>query len=72
MRFIWIVIGLLALVAGSQAAELAPGVRGVATRAPSGMKIDGDLSEWKDAFSTPVEYFNAELKNRAGQFFYVG
>jgi len=71
MRFIWIVIGLLALVAGSQAAELAPGVRGVATRAPSGMKIDGDLSEWKDAFSTPVEYFNADLKNRAGQFFYM-
>jgi len=51
--------------------ELQPGVRGVATRAPREMKIDGDLSEFKDAFCTPVEYFNSDLKNRAGQFFYM-
>lgn len=50
---------------------LAKGVRGIATRAPQGMKIDGDLSEFKDAFATPVEYFNADLKNRAAQFFYM-
>src|SRR5437016_4444076 len=52
-------------------AELAAGVRGIATRARKGMKIDGDLSEFKDAFATPVEYFNADLKNRAAQFFYM-
>jgi hypothetical protein len=34
-------------------------------------RIDGDLSEFKDAFCTPVEYHNADLKNRAGQFFYM-
>ncbi|HZQ45438.1 MAG TPA: sugar-binding protein [Verrucomicrobiae bacterium] len=50
---------------------LAPGVRGVATRAPANMKMDGDLSYFKDAFCTPVEYFNADLKNRAGQFFFM-
>lgn len=51
--------------------KLAPGVRGVATRAPEGMKIDGDLSEFKNAFATPVEYFHADLKNRAAQFLYM-
>jgi hypothetical protein len=50
---------------------LAPGVRGLATRAPKGMKIDGDLSEFKGAFCTPIEYFNANLRNRAAQFFYM-
>jgi hypothetical protein len=53
------------------AAELKPGVRGVATRAPSGMKIDGDLAEFKDAFCTPVGYFMPDVKNRAAQFFYM-
>jgi hypothetical protein len=55
----------------AQSSKLAPGVRGVATRDPQGMKIDGDLSEFKDAFATPVEYFHADLKNRAAQFFYM-
>jgi hypothetical protein len=55
----------------AQAKPLADGVRGVATRAPAGMKIDGDLAEFKDAFCTPVEYFHADLKNRAAQFFYM-
>jgi len=41
-------------------AGLAPGVRGLATRAPGEMKIDGDLSEFKEAFCTPVEYFSFE------------
>jgi hypothetical protein len=52
---------------------LAVGVRGLATRAKE-MKIDGDLSEFKDAFCTPIEYFSFEsntLKNRAAQFFYM-
>lgn len=50
---------------------LEPGVRGLATRAPEGMKIDGDLSEFRGAFCTPVEYFSGDLKNRAAQFFYL-
>ena len=71
---------LLCLVAcvvfRSAAAELAEGVRGVATRAPQGIKIDGDLSEFKDAFSTPLEYFQTDsadlgLRDRAAQFFYM-
>jgi len=49
---------------------LALGVRGVATRAPA-MKIDGDLAEFKGAFCTPVEYFHANVRNRAAQFFYM-
>src|SRR5258706_11098663 len=53
------------------AGPLQPRVRGLATRAPKDMKIDGDLSEFKDAFCTPVEYFNADLRNRAAQFFYM-
>src|SRR5207244_2418546 len=54
--------------------ELAPGVRGLATRAPNTMKIDGDLSEFKSAFCTPLEYFSLDPKtlgNRAAQFFYL-
>src|SRR5262245_40320201 len=55
----------------ARADALAPRVRGVATRAPAGMKIDGDLSEFKNAFATPVEYFHTDLENRAAQFFYM-
>lgn len=43
----------------------------MATRAPEGMKIDGDLSEFEGSFSTPVEYFHNDLRNRAAQFFYM-
>ncbi len=50
---------------------LAPGVRGVATRAPANMKIDGDLAEFSGAFGTPLEYFNPKLHERAAQFFYM-
>src|SRR5437868_4109813 len=55
----------------ASSSRLAPGIRGVATRAPKNMKIDGDLSEFKGAFCTPLEYFNVDLKNRAAQFFYM-
>ncbi len=51
--------------------ELQPGVRGVATRAPKNMKIDGNLEEFANAFCTPVEYFHADQKNRPAQFFYM-
>ena len=56
---------------GGQANGLAAGVRGLATRAPVGMKIDGNLAEFEDAFAKPVEYFRGDLKNRAAQFFYM-
>ncbi|MBI3839685.1 MAG: hypothetical protein HY288_17325 [Planctomycetia bacterium] len=55
----------------SSAAELADGVRGLATRAPGPMKIDGNLEEFKNAFTTPVGYFDLNLANRAGQFVYM-
>src|SRR5437667_3030772 len=69
-------LALLLALAGAasaraQAGPLAPNVRGVATRAPKSMKIDGDLSEFKGAFCTPIEYFNENLHNRAAQFFYM-
>ena len=80
-----VVLPVMALIllplTSAHAGALAEGVRGVATRAPQGMKIDGDLSEFKDAFSTPVEYFqpdnknpkdaNPGLRDRAAQFFYM-
>ena len=55
----------------SAAEDLKPGVRGLATRAPADMKIDGDLSEFKGAFCTPVNYFHPQAGERAGQFFYM-
>jgi hypothetical protein len=64
------VLSLIAVTAIS-AAELSPGVRGVAPRAPQAVKIDGDLAEFKDAFCTPVGYFEQDLENRAAQFFYM-
>ncbi|MGD9855417.1 MAG: sugar-binding protein [Planctomycetaceae bacterium] len=53
------------------AGELAPGVRGIATRAPGKVTIDGNLEEFASAFATPLEYFHRDLKNRAAQFFYM-
>lgn len=74
-RIAWALAGMfipLATLAPTRAEEpLAPGVRGLATRAPADMKIDGDLAEFSQAFCTPVEYFHADLKNRAAQFFYM-
>jgi hypothetical protein len=68
---------LAALAAFSALAQdLKPGVRGLATRAPADMKIDGNLVEFDAAFCTPVNYFfqsdkQALLKDRAAQFFYM-
>jgi hypothetical protein len=70
----WLTLFVLALPAPAQTGLLAPGVRGLATRAPNRMKIDGDLAEFKSAFCTPVEYFSFDpktLRNRAAQFFYL-
>jgi hypothetical protein len=33
--------------------------------------IDGNLTEFADAFCTPVEYFHKDSRNRAAQFFYM-
>src|SRR6266536_1721389 len=70
----WLTTFVFVLPASAQTGELAPGVRGLATPAPHNMKIDGDLSEFKSAFCTPVEYFSFDpktLRNRAAQFFYL-
>ncbi|MEE3371151.1 MAG: hypothetical protein VX346_17595, partial [Planctomycetota bacterium] len=61
----------LLLVANSVFAQLAPGVRGVAPRAPQKMVIDGNLSEFQQAFCTPINYFHPDQKNRPAQFFYL-
>lgn len=50
---------------------LAPGVRGLVTRAVGQMTIDGKLDEWSEAFCTPVGYSHPDLENRAAQFFYL-
>jgi hypothetical protein len=69
------VIGLstlcLVLEASAIAQELKPGVRGLATRAPAEMKIDGDLSEFRGSFCTPVNYTHPQVGERAAQFFYM-
>ncbi|MBI2825297.1 MAG: hypothetical protein HYX69_11485 [Planctomycetia bacterium] len=62
---------LVAATARGEESGLQPGIRGVATRAPANMKIDGNLEEFRGAFCTPVGYFEADIKNRAGQFFYM-
>ena len=62
---------VLVPAASALSQELASGVRGVATRAPDTVAIDGDLSEFKDAFCTPINYFHPDWKNRAAQFFYM-
>src|SRR5262245_65211580 len=62
---------LFALATTSLAQDLKPGVRGLATRAPANMKIDGDLAEFRGAFCTPVNYFHPQPNERAAQFFYM-
>jgi hypothetical protein len=54
---------------GGEALEA--GVRGVATRAPAGVKVGGVLSEFRGAFCTPLGYFHPDVRNRAAQFFYI-
>jgi hypothetical protein len=72
LRPLCVCFGLAFLWAAAFGAdELQPGVRGVATRAPENMKIDGDLSEFRGAFCTPVNYFHPQPLERAAQFFYM-
>jgi hypothetical protein len=65
------ITGLLLLSSSLCAEELQPGVRGLATRAPANMKIDGDLGEFAGSFCTPVNYFHPQVRERAAQFFYM-
>jgi cellulose/xylan binding protein with CBM9 domain len=77
LQSIFLTAGLVRLVLCTMciAEELKTGVRGLATRAPADMKIDGDLSEFAGAFCTPVNYFQLQkpdlLKDRPAQFFYM-
>jgi hypothetical protein len=64
-------LSLVAVCSVSLADELSPGVRGVATRAPEGIQIDGNLQEFAEAFCTPVSYFEPDVANRAAQFLYM-
>ena len=69
-------ISMLALVSFAAStlfadSPLASGVRGIATRAPDKVLIDGDLREFAGAFSTPINYFHSDEKNRPAQFFYM-
>ncbi len=58
--------------ADDKAPPLAPGVRGLVTRAPaSGIKVDGKLAEWGTAFCTPVHYNHVRVDERAAQFYYA-
>lgn len=51
---------------------LAPGVRGLVTRAPGGgIQVDGKLAEWGRAFCTPVHYNHPQIDDRAAQFSYA-
>ncbi len=65
------IAALASLATSTVAAELKSGVRGLATRAPKEMKLDGNLDKYQGAYCTPVGYFENDLKNRAGQFFYM-
>ena len=64
-------LGILSGFTYAQADQLAKGVRGVATRAPDKVVIDGDLSEFENAFCTPINYFHPNKSNRPAQFFYM-
>ena len=61
---------LLASPFATPAADVPPiarGVRGLATRAPGSVAVDGKLTEWADAFVTPVHYAHANPDDRAAQ-----
>jgi len=81
--FVLLMVSSFPVLTGSpsiRADELKPGVRGLATRAPADVKIDGNLSDFRGAFCTPVNYFFFQkpeankpdpLKERPAQFFYM-
>jgi hypothetical protein len=66
-----VVLGMAPTFGEDTPVPLAPGVRGLATRATGKVRIDGELNEWTEAFCTPVHYSHRDLSNRAAQFFYM-
>ena len=58
------------LASAAEEVPLAPGVRGLVTRAAGGVVVDGELDEWGTAFCTPVHYSHATLGERAAQVYY--
>ncbi len=73
-RFVILVSAFLPLLAlPGRAADtgLARGVRGLVTRAPGKVTMDGRLDEWAEAFCTPVHYNHSQVADRAAQFFYL-
>jgi hypothetical protein len=71
------VLAVLVLILGpgtsraQEPAPLAKGVRGLVTHAVGKVVIDGKLTEWSEAFCTPVSYNHKDPENRAAQFFYL-
>jgi hypothetical protein len=64
-------MGLVGPASGDETpVALAPGVRGLVTKAPVKVVMDGSLREWSEAFCTPVHYGHRDPENRAGQFYY--
>ena len=66
-----VMMGLLCIISNGWAQPVEPGVRAVVTRATASVTVDGNLAEFADAVCTPIEYFNADSKNRPAQFFYL-
>jgi hypothetical protein len=66
-----LIVGAMLSRPATAAEALKPGVRGLATRAPREMKIDGNLEEFAGSFCTPVNYFHPQVGERAAQFFYM-
>lgn len=70
-------LSVLVLATGSMAraeegpTPLAPGVRGLVTRSPGKVLLDGSLREWSEAYCTPVGYAHVRPLERAAQFFYM-
>jgi hypothetical protein len=67
----FVFLPLLALPSRAADTGLARGVRGLVTRAPGKVTMDGRLDEWTDAFCTPVHYNHSQFADRAAQFFYM-
>jgi hypothetical protein len=72
---VFLVVWAGAAVEGTRGDEpptkLEPGVRGLVTRSPGPVTLDGSLREWSEAFCTPVHYNHARFTERAAQFFYM-
>jgi hypothetical protein len=67
-------VGFAAQFFGINADGASPiAVRGVVPRAKGAVIVDGRLqeTEYAGALCTPIEYFNRDPANRAGQFFYM-